>query len=409
MSEGSRRVIVAGAGPAGLMAAGMAAGRGHQVTLIDPNGFPGRKLRLTGKGRCNLTNNCDVATCLKNIPTNPRFLHSALSRFPPSGVMAFFTGLGVPLKTERGGRVFPVSDRASDIADALARWTSGLGVKLRRGRVGGLLIDGGVLRGVMTDQGEIACGRLILATGGMSYPGTGSTGDGYRLAARAGHTVRPPMPSLVPLLSEDPCCAALQGLSLRNVALRVSDSQNRLVYTDFGEILFTHFGLSGPMALSASAHMRGESAHWNFSIDCKPALDDAVLDARLLRDFDLTRNRMVQNALDKLLHKKLIPVIIAMSRIPPEKKVHSVTRAERARLLSLCKNFPVTVTGLGALRDAVVTSGGVAPDELNPATMASRLVGGLYFAGEIIDTDAYTGGFNLQIAWSTGFVAGNHV
>ena len=405
---GSRHVVVAGAGPAGLMAAGEAAGRGHRVTLLDPNGFAGKKLLITGKGRCNLTNDCDVETCLKNIPTNPRFLYSALSRFTPTDLMDFFTRLGVPLKTERGGRVFPVSDKARDIADALETWLAGLGVSVRRGRVTGLLTASGAICGVRTDKGDIDCDRLIVATGGASYPGTGSTGDGYRLAKEAGHMVRPPIPSLVPLLSDDPWCSALQGLALRNVALRVFSEREKLVYTDFGELLFTHFGVSGPIVLSASAHMRGCGA-CRLSIDLKPALNEERLDARLLRDFETFQNRDFQNALGDLLHKRMIPVIIDMSGISPDKKVHSITKTERARLLALLKNFPVHVTGLGALRDAVVTSGGVSVGELNPTSMASKIVDGLFFAGEVIDVDAYTGGFNLQIAWSTGYTAGRHV
>ena len=408
----SRHVVVAGAGPTGLMAAGTAARRGCRVTLLDPNGVPGKKLRLTGKGRCNLTNDRDVEDVIKNIPTNPRFLYSALSMFPPSDVMTFFKELGVPLKTERGGRVFPISDRACDIVSALECWLNGLGVSVTRGRVTGLLIQERTLIGIQTDlkdASELPCDRLIVATGGASYPATGSTGDGYRLAASAGHTVRPPIPSLVPLISDDPCCAALQGLTLRNVALRTYDHQNNLIYTDFGELLFTHFGVSGPMALSASAHMRGPSSPWRLSIDCKPALDEVRLDARILRDFDRYQNRELKNALSDLLHKRMIPVIIEMSGVSPDRKIHSVTKVERARLLSLCKNFPVNVTGLGPLCDAVVTSGGVSVKEIDPSTMASRLVSGLYFAGEVIDVDAYTGGYNLQIAWSTGYVAGESV
>jgi len=392
-----------------MMAAGVAARRGHRVTLLDPNGVPGKKLRLTGKGRCNLTNDCDAETCLKNIPTNPRFLYSALSRFTPADAMAFFTELGVPLKTERGGRVFPMSDRAGDVVAALEGWLRGLGVTVMRGRVTGLIIREGAVFGVTTDRGGIPCDRVVIATGGASYPATGSTGDGYALAASAGHTVRPPMPSLVPLLSDDPCCVALQGLTLRNVALRVYNDKDIPVFSDFGELLFTHFGLSGPIVLSASAHMRGPERRWRLSIDLKPALSETKLDARLLRDFTQYRNRDFQNALSDLLHKRMVPVIIGMSGVEPERKVHSVTRTERAKLLHLLKNFPVTVAGLGPLSDAVVTAGGVAVEEIHPATMASRLTGGLYFAGEVIDTDAYTGGFNLQIAWATGHAAGSSV
>lgn len=405
-AERPLHVVVAGAGPAGMLAAGFAAERGHRVTLLDPNDCPGKKLRITGKGRCNLTNDCSVEDCLNNTPQNPRFMYSALSRFSPSDVMDFFTSLGVPLKTERGGRVFPVSDRASDIVAALTGWLARQGVKPRQGRVTGVSTRDGAVCAVKTEQGELACDRVIIATGGASYPGTGSTGDGYTLATALGHTVRPPVPSLVPLLSKDVCCPAMQGLSLRNVALTVLDERGTTIFHDFGEMLFTHFGVSGPIVLSASAHMRTPESRYRLSIDLKPALDPEKLDARLLRDFAANRNKDFQNALSDLLHKKMIPVIIDLVGIPPEKKVHSVTKAERAQLLSLLKAFPVNISGLGPLRDAIVTSGGVAVNELHPATMASRLVPGLFFAGEVIDVDAYTGGFNLQIAWSTGYAAG---
>lgn len=402
----SLHVLVAGAGPAGMMCAGTAAQRGHRVTLIDPNGFSGKKLRITGKGRCNLTNDCGVAACLQNIPQNPRFLHSALAQFTPADVMRFFESIGVPLKTERGGRVFPVSDRAEDVVTALNRWLAGLGVAVQKTRLLSLRIQDGAATGAVTDRGMIDCDRVVVTTGGASYPGTGSTGDGYRLAKEAGHTVVAPKSSLVPLLSDDACCTAMQGLSLRNVSLRVYDADNKLVYEDFGEMLFTHFGVSGPLVLSASAHLRDKASGGRLSIDLKPALDEAKLDARLLRDFQAYKNRDFQNALADLLHKKMIAVIIQLSGIPNDKKVHSVTREERSRLIKLIKAFPVSIAGLGPLRDAIVTSGGVSVKELHPATMMSKRVNGLFFAGEVVDVDAYTGGYNLQIAWSTGFAAG---
>lgn len=397
---------MAGAGPAGMMAAGAAALGGARVRLLDGNGVGGKKLRLTGKGRCNLTNDCDVDGCLKNVPRNPRFLYSALHAFPPAGVMAFFEELGVPLKTERGRRVFPASDRAADVAGALVRWLRDLGVCVEKNRVTGIVFEGDSVCGAETEKGGLSCDRLIVATGGLSYPGTGSTGDGYRLAAMAGHTVYPPEPSLCPLVSPAPYCRALMGLSLRNVALAVVDGAGKQVFSDFGELLFTHFGVSGPTILSASAHMRDWAGGYRLSIDLKPALDEKTLDARLLRDLAKYTNRDFQNALGDLLHKKMIPVIIELSGIAPEKKAHSVTRAEREALGTLLKRFPVPVSGRAPIEEAVVTSGGVSVKEIHPATMESRLRRGLYFAGEVIDVDAYTGGFNLQIAWSTGRAAG---
>jgi predicted Rossmann fold flavoprotein len=389
-----------------MMAAGTAASRGCRVTLLDPGGCGGRKLALTGKGRCNLTNDSAVEVCLAHIPRNPRFLYSALSAFPPAAVMAFFETLGVPLQTERGRRVFPVSGRAGDVVAALTDWLTGLGVFVRAGRVTGILHSGGAVCGAETAAGAVACDALVVATGGLSYPKTGSTGDGYRLAVSVGHTVRPPMPSLVPLLSPAPYCGAMAGLSLRHVALTAYDNEGQKRYTGFGEMLFTHTGVSGPLVLSASAHLEGRAAGGRLSIDLKPALSEEALDRRLLRDFEAYANRDFQNALGDLLHKKMIPVIIELSGIRPEKKVHSVSRAERAALLALCKDFPVPVSGPASIDAAVVTAGGVDVRALKPATMESRVCAGLYFAGEVIDVDAYTGGFNLQIAWSTGRAAG---
>jgi predicted Rossmann fold flavoprotein len=391
-----------------MMAAGTAAARGCRVTLFDPNGRGGRKLALTGKGRCNLTNDSAVEECLAHTLRNPRFLYSAFSAFPPAAAAAFFEALGVPLQTERGRRVFPVSGRAGDVVAALTDWLAGLGVSVRAGRVTAVLRDGsGAVRGAGTTAGAVACDALVIATGGLSYPKTGSTGDGYRLAASVGHTICPTAPSLVPLHSPALYCGEMAGLSLRHVALTAYDGGGQKRYAGFGEMLFTHTGVSGPLVLSASAHLRDRAAGGRLSIDLKPALSGAALDRRLLRDFEAHANRDFQNALGDLLHKKMIPVIINLSGIRPEKKVHSVSRAERAALLALCKDFPVPVSGPAPVDEAVVTAGGVDVRELRPATMESRLCAGLHFAGEVIDVDAYTGGFNLQIAWSTGRAAGN--
>ncbi len=406
-SDAPRVVAVAGAGPAGMMAAGFAALRGHRVVLLDPNGTTGKKLRITGKGRCNLTNDCTPAECLDNIPGDGRFLYSALAAMEPRATMAFFEERGVPLKTERGGRVFPASDSAFEVADALTRWLSSLGVTVQKDRVTALEVTDGALSGVKTAGGHIDCDRLVLATGGLSYPGTGCSGDGYRLAREAGHTIVPPRASLVPLVSPDPACVKMQGLSLRNVRLTVRDAAGREVFSDFGEMLFTHFGLSGPLILSASAHLRdwppeGYVCH----IDLKPALDEATLEARLLRDLTKNANKTVANALGDLLHKTMIPVIIERGGFLPDARMHSFTREQRLRLRSLLKDFPVAVSAPRPIAEAIVTAGGVALSEVVPKTMESRRVRGLFFAGELLDLDAYTGGFNLQIAWSTGVAAG---
>lgn len=407
---GGKTVLVVGGGAAGMMAAGTAAGRGERVLLIEKNRVWGKKLRITGKGRCNVTNLCDREEFIRNVPTGGKFLFGAISRFGARDTVDFFESLGVPLKTERGNRVFPVSDKAADIADALARFVTGAGVETVAGQAGGLLLDGGSVRGIrMKNGGEIAGDAVVIATGGLSYPLTGSTGDGYLLAKAAGHRVAEPKPSLVPLVSEDRFCAELQGLSLKNVAVRVIDrTGGREIFRDFGEMVFAHFGLSGPVVLSASAHMRDfENRRYEFEIDLKPALSPDVLDARLIRDFSASLNRDFVNSLDALLPRRLIPVITELSGIDPRKKVNSVTRAERQRLLGLLKGLTVNIAGPRPIEEAIITSGGVMVDEINPATMESKLAAGLYFAGEVLDVDAYTGGFNLQIAFSTGRLAGN--
>ena len=401
----SKAVVVIGGGAAGMMAAISAAERGASVTLLEPNERLGKKLNITGKGRCNLTNNTGLEELLANIPRNGKFLYSAFSRFNAQDAMAFFEDLGTPLKTERGNRVFPASDRAFDVSAALERRLKKLRVHLVRDRAKRLEIEDGAVRAVLGETERYPAEAVILATGGVSYPATGSTGEGHRMAAEAGHTVTPLRGSLVPL-RDFGVGKTLQGLSLRNVGLTVFENSKK-IYTDFGELVFTHFGLSGPLILSASAHMRrfGERAY-HLEIDLKPALDETALDRRLLSDFEKYSNQDFCNALDDLLPKKLIPEIVRASEIGPRRKVHDITREQRRGLLQILKHFPVAIAGPCPVTDAIVTSGGVKVNEIDPASMASKLVRGLYFAGELIDVDAYTGGFNLQIAWSTGRAAG---
>jgi predicted Rossmann fold flavoprotein len=400
-------LVVVGGGPAGMMCALQAARRGLSVTLLDRNQMLGRKLRITGKGRCNVTNACDTKEFMANIPGDGRFLYSAMSRFGTREVMAFFESLGVPLKVERGNRVFPVSDNANDIADALARECRRLGVRTLRTSAREILTEDGAVTGVVTDQGRIACRAAALCTGGLSYPKTGSDGTGDGIAEELGHTVTPRRPSLVPLVSPDGYCAEMQGFSLRNVTLSAYED-GKLVFRELGEMLFTHFGVSGPLVLSASAKMRRMGdADYRLEIDLKPALDEKKLDARLLRDFEKYANREFQNALGDLAGRAMIPVLVRLSGIPGETKVHDITREQRQALLRLLKAFPVRVSGTRPIDEAIVTAGGVSTKEVNPRTMESKLVRGLYFAGELLDLDAYTGGFNLQIAWCTGYVAGN--
>lgn len=400
-------IAVIGAGAAGLVAAGAAAQAGAQVVLFEKNAKVGRKIMITGKGRCNVTNNCDVPGVLANIPVNPRFLYSALGKCSPADVMAFFEGLGVPLKTERGNRVFPVSDKALDIVDALFFYVKRLGVRLELAHtVEGIEAKDGAVCGVRVDGKVFTADRVIVATGGASYPATGSTGDGYAFARALGHTIVSPRPSLVPLVADGDVCSKLMGLSLKNVRVTVRENE-KPIFEDFGEMLFTHFGLSGPLILSASAHMRHfGSKQYRVDIDLKPALDEKMLDKRLLSDFEAHKNSDFINTLGELLPRKLIPVVVERSGIDPRVKVHSVTKAQRQALLRLLKAFPVTVTGARPIAEAIITTGGVSVKQVNPKTMESKLVKGLYFAGEILDVDAYTGGFNLQIAWATGRLAG---
>ena len=402
----SKQIVVVGGGAAGMMAAICAAERGASVTLLEPNERLGKKLNITGKGRCNVTNNADLETLLANTPKNGKFLYSAFSRFDGRDAMAFFEKLGVPLKTERGNRVFPVSDRAFDISGALERRLKALRVSMVRDRAVHLEIEEGTICGVQGERREYPAQAVILATGGVSYPATGSTGEGHRMAAEAGHTVTPLRGSLVPLREQGNLCARMQGLSLRNVGLTVFENSKK-IYTDFGELLFTHFGVSGPLILSASAHMRHfEKKTYRLEIDLKPALDEQQLDKRLLSDFTKYANSDFCNALNDLLPQKLIPVVVELTEIPPHQKVHDLTKDQRRGLLQLLKHFPVVIAGPCPVTDAIVTSGGIKVGEIDPKNMESKVVKGLYFAGEVIDVDAYTGGFNLQIAWATGRAAG---
>lgn len=399
-------VCVVGGGAAGLMAAGAAAEAGARVTLFEKNEKVGRKLFITGKGRCNVCNDCDTPTVLANVPVNPRFLYSALGGFSPADVMSFFEAHGVPLKTERGGRVFPVSDKSADVIDALFMWVKRAGVVIKTEAVTEVLAANGAVQGVRTAKKEYPCDRVIIAAGGVSYPQTGSTGDGYVFAKALGHTVVPPNPSLVPLVEAGDTCKALMGLSLKNVQVTVYE-ENKQIYSEFGEMLFTHFGLSGPLILSASAHMRhfGSKAY-RLEIDLKPALDEKMLDKRLLTDFEKYKNSDFINALGELLPRKMIPAVVRLSQIDPRAKVNAITKAQRAALLQAVKHFSVVVSGKRPISEAIITTGGVSVREVNPKTMESKKTHGLYFAGEVLDVDAYTGGFNLQIAWSTGRLAG---
>lgn len=403
-----RRVAVIGAGAAGMMAAITAAEAGANVTLFERNDRVGKKLRITGKGRCNVTNNCDNNEFLTNVPTNPRFLYASLSRFSTADTMAFFEEAGVPLKTERGKRVFPVSDRAADIVSAMEKKCREAGVTVVHRRVRGLLVQDSRICGLRYGESEEAFDAVIVCTGGRSYSMTGSDGDGYRFATEAGHTVTALHPSLVPLVAEGKLCASLQGLSLKNVSLTIKLTQSqKTVYEDFGEMLFTHYGLTGPLVLSASAHLSDITpGKYEALIDLKPALDEKTLDARILSDFSKYQNRDLINALDDLLPQKMIAPYIGLCGIDPRKKVNSITREERERMVHVLKGIRVGLIGFRPIEEAIVTRGGVSVKEVDPKTMQSKLVEGLYFAGEVLDVDAYTGGFNLQIAFSTATVAG---
>lgn len=392
------------------MAAGTAAQCGASVTLLDKNARVGRKIMITGKGRCNILNNCDIPAFIGNVPVNGRFLYSAINHFSPRDTYDFFESLGLPLKTERGSRSYPASDKAVDVVDTLAKFIKDSGVELIQNTADALILENGEVLGVTCGGKDYFADSVIICCGGKSYPLTGSTGDGYRLAEQAGHTVVKPKPSLVPLESSNPECKSMQGLSLRNVGLKIIDTNSgKTAYSDFGEMLFTHFGMSGPMILSASSHLRDISeGRYTAVIDLKPALNAEQLDKRVCKDFSENSNRDVSNAFSKLLPRKIIVPVLKRWGVPFDKKCHSVTREERKRLCELLKNFSVDISGFRPIEEAIVTSGGVATSEINPKTMESRLVHGLFFAGEVIDCDAYTGGFNLQIAWSTGRLAGEY-
>lgn len=398
-------IIIIGGGAAGAMAGVYASRYGNSVIIFEPNGKIGKKLAITGKGRCNVTNNCSDDELMRNIPVNSRFLYSAFSQYSVCDTMDFFEEAGVPLKTERGNRVFPVSDKASDIVSAIDGELRKNSVKILKKRVTELIIDNGVCVGVKAEGKNYYSRSVLIATGGKSYPGTGSTGDGYALALQAGHSITEIKPSLVPLVCNERYCRDMMGLSLKNVTLNLFD-RSKLIYHELGEMLFTHFGISGPLVLSASSHISEmEQNRYKIQIDLKPGLSLEQLDARIQRDFKENQNRIFGNSLGKLLPAKLVPVVVRLSEIPGETKINSVTREQRLSLGILLKNFPLTVKGFRPVEEAIITSGGVNVREINPKTMESKLVSGLFFAGEVLDVDGYTGGFNLQIAFSTAYCA----
>lgn len=402
----SKSVIIVGAGAAGCMAALTAAKRGFKVTLFDRNEKIGRKLLITGKGRCNVTNNCDRDTLLSSVPVNSRFLYSAFAAFSPQDTMRFFEENGVPLKTERGKRVFPQSDKSTDIIDAFFRRIRALHIRLINESVTELIIEDNAVLGVKTEQSEYRADNVILCCGGCSYPQTGSTGYGYILAKSAGHTISEPVPSLVPIMTKEKWCARLQGLSLKNVMLTLKNSKNKDVYSELGEMMFTQYGVTGPLVLSASSHIDiKKSRDYRLIIDLKPGLSAEQLDKRVLRDFGTYINKDIINALDELLPKRLIPIVIELAEIAPHKKCSEITKAERQKLTSVLKSLELTFDDFRPIEEAIVTRGGVNVKEIDPKTMRSKLAENLSFAGEMIDVNAYTGGFNLQIAFSTGYLA----
>lgn len=398
-------VIVIGAGAAGLIAAGAASEKADKVIIIERNNIIGKKLLITGKGRCNITNSADISDFIAQYPTNPRFLYSALYSFTNEDIIRIIEQNGTKTKVERGGRVFPVRDKSQDVVKALTKYAFKNNVKLINARASGLIIQNGEIKGIRIGKRTISADSVIVCTGGKSYPRTGSTGDGYKLAIDAGHTVTPISPSLVPLVTEEKWSHSLMGLSLKNVSLTAYNDKNKKIYEDFGEMLFTHFGISGPMVLSLSAHLKGIEK-CRAEIDLKPALAEEKLNERILRDFDKYKKRQLINALDDLLPKKLITPIIELSGIPAHKQVCEITKSERASLVRLLKHLPLSITGFRPIDEAIVTSGGVKTSEIDSSTMESKIVKGLYFAGEVIDIDGYTGGFNLQAAFSTGYLAG---
>lgn len=404
-------VIVIGAGAAGCIAAGFAAKNGNSVLLLDKNAKIGRKVLITGKGRCNVTNNCDVRDFMRFVRTNPRFMYSALSSFSPADTMEFFESLGVKLKTERGNRVFPLSDKSSDITDALFRFIKQNKVDYKQECVTELLVESNHVCGVKTETNSYLSNNVILATGGKSYPLTGSDGSGYELAKKLGHSIVSPQPSLVPIVTRERWCADLQGLSLKNVTVKLFKSgSNKPIFSELGEMLFTHFGVSGPLILSASSCMDISSiSEYTLCIDMKPALEEKQLDSRILRDFDKYLNRDIQNALVDLLPQKMIPIVLQLSNIQHNLKTNQITKEQRISLLNNIKSLTIHPKSFRPIEEAIITSGGIKTTEIDPKTMQSKLVSGLYFAGEIIDVDAFTGGFNLQIAFSTGHLCGSSI
>lgn len=403
------RVLVVGGGAAGMFAAAAAAEEGNEVFLYEKNEKLGKKLFITGKGRCNITNDCDMDTLLGAVESNPRFLYSSFYGCTNQDVIAFFRENGVPVKTERGGRVFPVSDHSSDVIRGLEDKLRKLGVKVKlHAEVTDIQAQDGRFKGlVFSDGSRVRGDACIVASGGLSYPSTGSTGDGYRFAKKLGHTVKPCIPSLVPIETAEPWVKEIQGLSLRNVKATVRDGKKKL-FQEFGEMLFTHYGVSGPLILSASSRVGRKLAEkpLTLEIDLKPALDEETLHKRIIRDFEENVNRQFKNAIGKLFPAKLVPVMIKLSGIPPEKKVNVISKEERAALVHLIRHFTMTLVRLRGYDEAVITKGGVSTKEIDPGTMGSKLLKGVYFAGEVLDVDALTGGFNLQIAWSTGYAAG---
>ena len=408
-----KKLVVVGAGPAGLMSAAIAAEHGARVILVEKMARVGRKLSITGKGRCNLTTSVDGSDLIKGFPGNGRFLHSAFHEFSNTDLIQFFHKRGLQTNVERGNRVFPVSDKAEDVVDLLNHNARKAGVEiLLSATVTNIIIKDSKLAEINSDRGEFAVDAIIIATGGMSYPGTGSTGDGYVWAKQLGHRVIHPRPGLVPIQVSEKWIKELQGLGLKNVRARTYTEKGKLINEDFGELIFTHFGLSGPIILSMSHdigdHLFKQQQPVTIKLDLKPALQEEKLDERIQRDFNKYSRKMFKNALNDLLPQKMIPVIISLSGIEAEKECHQITRTERLALVRLLKNFTMTITGTRPIAEAIVTAGGVDVKEVNPKTMASKLVKGIYFAGEILDVDGYTGGYNLQAAFSTGYVAGKY-
>ncbi len=403
------KVIIIGAGAAGLMAAASAGENGNEVILIEKNDRFGKKLSITGKGRCNVTNNCSPEEVIKNVPVNGRFLYSALNAFSTEDTIEFFENEGVKLKTERGNRVFPESDKAQDIVNALVSKMKKYDVVTKKACVTEIIAQEGKVKGViLSDKSIIYADRVILATGGLSYPTTGSTGDGYKFAKNLGHTVTEIRPSLVPLVTEETFPREMMGLSLKNVKVTLFEKEKKK-FSDMGEMLFTHFGVSGPLILSASAHIKKKVTDYKIEIDLKPALDEETLDKRVLRDFEKYSNKDFINSLNDLLPQKMIPVIVSLSGIDQRKKPNEITKEERKHLCFLLKHLTVRIKEFRPVSEAIITSGGIKVSEINPSTMESKIIEGLFFAGEIIDVDAYTGGFNLQIAFSTGYLAGKNL